>query len=183
VREAIAIVREDLPGDKRIVAYLLPAAGQQPTNAELRSYLRSVLPEYMVPSSFVLLVAFPLTPNQKIDRQALPAPQLVETPAPPAPAVPTPQLVETVAPPAPVVTASVDREGIEQSLIAIWQKVLQIPQVTPADNFFNLGGNSLVAMTLIGEVRQTFDVELPLISLFRAPTIAEMEREILELQT
>jgi natural product biosynthesis luciferase-like monooxygenase protein len=184
VREAIAIVREDLPGDKRIVAYLLPAAGQQPTNAELRSYLRSVLPEYMVPSSFVLLVAFPLTPNQKIDRQALPAPQLVETPAPPAPVVPpTPQLVETVEPPAPVVTASVDREGIEQSLIAIWQKVLQIPQVTPADNFFNLGGNSLVAMTLIGEVRQTFDVELPLISLFRAPTIAEMEREILELQT
>jgi natural product biosynthesis luciferase-like monooxygenase protein len=181
VSEAIAIVREDLPGDKRIVAYLLPEVGQHPTSPELRSYLRSLLPEYMVPSSFVVLAAFPLTPNQKIDRQALPAPHLADTLEPPAPVVPLP-LVETVPPPAPAVTASTDRSDIERHLMAIWQKVLQIPQVSPEDDFFNLGGNSLVAMTLIGEVRQTFAVELPLIGLFRAPTIAEMEREIRELQ-
>jgi natural product biosynthesis luciferase-like monooxygenase protein len=190
VREAIAIVREDLPGDKRIVAYLLPEVGQQPHSAELRSYLRTVLPEYMVPSSFVVLAAFPLTPNQKIDRKALPAPHLVETPppappAPPAPPLPTisaPPPIATEQPPAPAATANANRADIERNLIEIWQKVLQIPQVSPEDNFFNLGGNSLVAMTLIGEMRQTFEIELPLISLFRAPTIAEMEREICQLQ-
>ncbi len=181
VREAIAIVREDLPGDKRIVAYLLPADGHYPTSVELRSYLRALLPEYMVPSSFVVLAAFPLTPNQKIDRQALPAPQLMEALEPQSP-LPTPQLAETVEPQAPAVTASDDRSEIQRNLMAIWQKVLQIPQVSLEDNFFNLGGNSLVAMTLIGEMRQTFDVELPLISLFRAPTIAEMEGEIRQLQ-
>jgi natural product biosynthesis luciferase-like monooxygenase protein len=183
VREAIAIVREDVPGDKRIVAYLLPEVGHQPSNSELRSHLRSLLPEYMVPSSFVVLAAFPLTPNQKIDRKALPAPHLMETPSAPAPApaLPAPQ-PKTVESPAPAATAKGERADIEQNLIAIWQKVLQIPQVTPEDNFFNLGGNSLVAMTLVGQIRQTFAVELPLIGLFRSPTIAEMEREIRELQ-
>jgi acyl carrier protein len=136
----------------------------------------------MVPSSFVVLAAFPLTPNQKIDRQALPAPQLVDTLEPAAPAATAPQLVEMVAPPAPVVTVSDDLSDIKRHLIAIWQQVLQISQVSPEDNFFNLGGNSLVAMTLVGEIRKTFNVELPLIGLFRAPTIAEMEREICELQ-
>jgi acyl-coenzyme A synthetase/AMP-(fatty) acid ligase/acyl carrier protein len=167
VRAAIIIVREDLPGDKRLVAYLLPEPGHLPTSAQLRSYLLSLLPEYMVPANFVLLAAFPLTPNQKIDRQALPAPSQVET--------------------KDRDRADKDRSlastHIEQTLIAIWKKVLQIAELGTQDNFFNLGGNSLVAMTLIGEIREAFDVELPLISLFRSPTILEMEREICQLQS
>lgn len=165
VRAAIIIVREDLPGDQRLVAYLLPAPGHLPTSAQLRSYLLSLLPEYMVPANFVLLAAFPLTPNQKIDRQALPAPSQVETKD----------------------RADEDRSlaptQIEQTLTGIWKKVLQIAELGTQDNFFNLGGNSLVAMTLIGELREAFDVELPLISLFRSPTILEMEREICQLQS
>jgi natural product biosynthesis luciferase-like monooxygenase protein len=159
VREAVIIVREDMPGDQRLVAYLLPQPGYQPSHATMREYLLSLLPEYMVPSNFVVLGKFPLTPNHKVDRKALPAPLLV---------VQSEDSVNTTIP----------KNDIEQTLMEIWQKVLQIPQVGTQDNFFHLGGNSLVAVTLIREILSAFNVDLPLISLFRSPTITDLAQQI-----
>jgi acyl carrier protein len=159
IQEAVMIVREDMPGDKRLVAYVLPQPGHQPANATMREYLLSQLPEYMVPSNFVLLDTFPLTPNNKVDRKALPAPMLVSLSG-------------------DTVSTTIPQNHIEQTLIEIWQKVLQVSQLGTKDNFFNLGGNSLVAVTLIGEIRAAFNVDLPLISLFRSPTIMDIAKQI-----
>ena len=162
ITEVVTIVREDIPGDQRIVAYILPQPGQQPSSQELRSYLLPLLPEYMVPSQFVLLTAFPLTPNKKVDRKALPAPVLVV----PAATTHVPE------------TASAQTE---QTLIEIWQQVLQLPTIGVQDNFFDLGGNSLIAVTLIGKIRSVLNVQLSLISLFRSPTVADLAQEIASL--
>jgi natural product biosynthesis luciferase-like monooxygenase protein len=164
IGEVVTIVREDSPGDRRIVAYILPQPGQQPNSQDLRSYLLSLLPEYMVPSHFVLLTEFPLTPNKKVDRKALPAP-LVAVPAVAARSSDTP-LAQT-----------------EQTLIEIWQEVLQIPTVGVEENFFDLGGNSLIAVTLIGKIRSVLKVQLSLINLFRSPTIADLAQEIATLNS
>ncbi|MDZ8050439.1 MAG: MupA/Atu3671 family FMN-dependent luciferase-like monooxygenase [Aulosira sp. ZfuVER01] len=163
VREAVIVVREDVPGDKRLVAYLLPQPGNQTANANLREYLLSQLPEYMVPSNFVFLEAFPLTPNNKVDRKALPAPIMVRQ---------DDEALKTTTP----------QNQIEQTLIEIWQKVLQVSEVRTTDNFFDLGGNSLVAVTLIAELRSAFNVNLPLISLFRSPTVPGIAQEIEKFQ-
>jgi amino acid adenylation domain-containing protein len=163
IREVAIVVREDVPGDKRIVAYFIPQPGQQPTAATLRTYLRTQLPEYMVPSNFVPLQAFPLTPNQKVDRKAFPAPLLAPEVAAPVP---------TVAP----------TQTTEQRLMEIWHKVFQITEVDTSENFFNLGGNSLIAVTLMNEIRSTFNVNLPLVSLFHSPTILGLVKEIEQVQ-
>jgi amino acid adenylation domain-containing protein len=167
IREVAIIVREDVPGDKRIVAYFIAQPGEQPTTATLRTHLRAQLPEYMVPANFVQLQAFPLTPNKKVDRKAFPAPLLVQQVSEPAPVQ------------SPPIT---NHKTTEQSLIEIWQKVLQITEVDTNENFFNLGGNSLVAVTLISEIRSILNVELPLISLFRSPTILGLSKEIEQVQ-
>jgi natural product biosynthesis luciferase-like monooxygenase protein len=111
VREAVIVVREDVPGDKRLVAYILPQPGNRPLHATLREYLLSQLPEYMVPSNFVLLETFPLTPNNKVDRKALPAPMLAHQEG---------GTVQTKTP----------SNHIEQTLVEIWRKVLQVSEVT-----------------------------------------------------
>ncbi|MTJ55116.1 LLM class flavin-dependent oxidoreductase, partial [Anabaena sp. UHCC 0253] len=157
VWEGVVVVREDVPGDKRLVAYLVPQPGHEPTNATMREYLLSLLPEYMIPSNFVLLTAFPLTPNQKVDRQALPAPMLVAAAG-------------------DICNSRISQNQIEQTLIELWQQVLQISPVGIKDNFFHLGGNSLVAVRLIGEIRSVFNVDLPLICLFRSPTISDIAK-------
>jgi amino acid adenylation domain-containing protein len=167
IREVAIIVREDVPGDKRIVAYFIAQPGQQPTTATLRNHLRAQLPEYMVPANFVQLQAFPLTPNQKVDRKAFPAPLLAQKVA--VPVVATAQPI-------------INHQTTEQSLIEIWQKVLQITEVDTNENFFRLGGNSLVAVTLIGEIRSSLNVDLPLISLFQSPTIVGLVQEIERVQ-
>jgi amino acid adenylation domain-containing protein len=168
IREVAIVVREDVPGDKRIVAYFIPQPGQQPTVETLRTYLRGKLPEYMVPSNFVQLQTFPLTPNRKVDRQAFPAPLLVSSQPIQLQSVPT----QTISP----------KKTTEQNLIDIWQKVLQIPAVAVTDNFFSLGGNSLMAVTLIGEIRSGLNIDLPLISLFQSPTILGLVKEIEQVQ-
>ncbi|MBD2305375.1 LLM class flavin-dependent oxidoreductase [Chroococcidiopsis sp. FACHB-1243] len=162
VREAVIVVREDIPGDKRLVAYLLLQSGQQPANAELREYLLAQLPEYMVPSNFVMLEAFPLTPNNKVDRKALPVPTTVQLD----------RAIEQTAP----------QNQVEQTLMAVWQNLLQVSEIGTGDNFFSLGGNSLIAVSLMGTIRSTFSVDLPLINLFQFPTVGGMARQIEQAQ-
>ncbi|AFY87633.1 AMP-binding protein [Chroococcidiopsis thermalis] len=154
VREAVIVVREDVPGDKRLVAYVLPQLGQQPVNAQLREYLLAQLPEYMVPSNFVMLEAFPLTPNNKVDRKALPA--LVQV---------RQQLKETF-----VAT----QDELELKLTKIWEKVLGIQPISLKHNFFELGGNSLIAVRLFAEIEKTWSRNLPLATLFERPTVEKL---------
>ncbi|NEP59574.1 MAG: amino acid adenylation domain-containing protein [Symploca sp. SIO2G7] len=130
--------------------------------AHLRSFLKEKLPEYMLPSAFVLLDKLPLTPNLKVDRKALPAPNQAKLVL----------MDEFVAP----------RTPIEEQLAQIWLEVLEIKRVGIHDNFFDLGGHSLLTAQLLSQIRKTFQVELPLLSLFEAPTIAELAQEITVVQ-
>jgi amino acid adenylation domain-containing protein len=157
VREAVVIAREDQPGDKRIVAYVVPHDGVELAVAALRARLSRELPEYMVPSAFVRLAALPLTPNGKLDRHALPAPDHL----------------------AVVSRAYEAPEGeIEQVLAALWQELLGAPRVGRHDHFFELGGHSLLAMQLVSRLRQALGVELALRELFAWPVLADMARAI-----
>jgi natural product biosynthesis luciferase-like monooxygenase protein len=164
VREAVVLAREDAPGDVRLVGYVVlhVANGAHDIAVELRAHARATLPDYMVPAHVVELDAFPLTPNAKVDRKALPSPQDARrVPA----AVASPQ-APAAAPAAPaLVVVTVD------ALAAIWARVLNVEHVDPDDNFFDLGGHSLVAMQLIADVRDAFHVEVPLRALFEDPTI------------
>ncbi|MEH2114380.1 amino acid adenylation domain-containing protein [Nostoc sp.] len=161
VQASYVITREDNRGDKRLVAYIVPQPQVTFTISELRSDLKSKLPDYMVPSTIVILESLPLTPNGKIDRRALPAPE------------PSSELLEKYVAP---------RNPIEEILSLIWQQVLKVELVGRHDNFFELGGHSLLATQLISRVRSSLKVELPLRSLFAAPTIAELSHNIQQLQ-
>ncbi|AUB35489.1 Non-ribosomal peptide synthetase component F [Nostoc flagelliforme CCNUN1] len=161
VLQTVVIAREDIPGNKRLVAYLVTHPEQTPTIAQLRQYLKEKLPEYMIPGAFVFLDTLPLTPNGKVDCRSLPAPES------------RPELeVSFVAP----------RTPIEQMLADIWADVLGVKQVGIDDNFFTLGGHSLLATQLISRVRNIFQVELPLRSLFEATTIASLSQYIQQWQ-
>jgi amino acid adenylation domain-containing protein len=150
VRSPIVIVREDQPGDKRLVAYIVPDT-ETPTPHDLRNFLQTKLPEYMIPSAFVILEALPLTNNGKVNRQALPAPEQIRTQIYIAPQTPA-----------------------EEIVAGIWAEVLGITQVGIDDHFFDLGGHSLLATQVIAKLRQIFQIELPLRGLFDAPTPAMM---------
>ncbi|QKY12018.1 amino acid adenylation domain-containing protein (plasmid) [Janthinobacterium lividum] len=150
VREAIVIAREDEPGDKRLVAYVIGHEQHVPSIAALRSQLELQLAEYMVPSAFVLLDSFPLTPNGKLDRHALPAPGREALPG-----------LQYVAP----------QGEIETALATIWQDLLKLEQIGRHDDFFGLGGHSLLAVLLTSRVRKVFGVEVALKDLFDAPTL------------
>ncbi len=154
VREVVVLAREDEPGDRRLVAYLVPAKEYAPTPSELRSFLKQKLPDYMVPFAFVILDALPLTPNGKVDRRALPAPDRSR-----------PELGGTFVAP---------RTSIEEGLAGIWAEVLGLERVGIHDNFFELGGHSLLATRVISRTCDAFQVELPLRSLFEAPTVADL---------
>lgn len=159
IRDVVAVVREDKPGDKRIVAYLISNGEAELTVGELRTYLRDRLPDYMIPSAFMTLDEFPLTPNGKIDKKALPAPDQSR-----------PELEsEYVAP----------RNEIEEKLAKICVELLTVEKVGIYDNFFELGGHSLLATQFISHIREEFDVELPLRTLFETPTVAELGEKIL----
>src|SRR4028119_825011 len=146
VQEAVVVVREDVPGNKRLVAYVVVNQLAAPTIPHLQQFLKQKLPEYMVPSAFVQLSALPLTPNGKIDRRALPAP---DTSRPSGEGA-------YVAPQTPV----------EEMVAGIWTDVLEVKQVSIHDNFFDLGGHSLLATQLISRLRDTFGVDFPLRGLF-----------------
>jgi amino acid adenylation domain-containing protein/non-ribosomal peptide synthase protein (TIGR01720 family) len=151
VKEAVVIVREDQPGDKRLVAYLVY---QEPPieSIEWRSYLQRYLPEYMVPYAYVALEKLPLNPNGKVDRKALPAPVLSAE------------------------EEQVDgfRTPIEEMIAGIWSDVLQQSSISREKNFFELGGNSLLATQVVSRINQVFMIQLPLRTLFEKPTVAQL---------
>ncbi len=158
LQESIVIVREDAPGDKRIVAYFTPEPGVAVDQAELRGFMREVLPEYMVPSFFIQLDAMPLTPSNKIDRKALPAPD-----------------ASVLAPTREYIPPSTETEV---KLAAIVADLLHVERVGLDDNFFELGGHSLLATQFISRVRDAFGVEMPLRALFEHPTIGEFAMQL-----
>jgi amino acid adenylation domain-containing protein len=148
VSEVVVLAREDEPGNKCLVAYVVSEPKSALSTQELRGFVEEKLPHYMVPSAFVLLEALPLTLNGKVNRQALPAPNPV-------------QREGFVAP----------RTAAEEIVAGIWKQVLGIEQVGVGDNFFELGGHSLMTTQVISRLRQVFQVELPIRSLFDSPTV------------
>ncbi|MDH3604844.1 MAG: amino acid adenylation domain-containing protein, partial [Candidatus Tectomicrobia bacterium] len=152
VRESVVTALETAEGQQGLIAYLVPMHEPPPTTAELRQHLSDKLPDYMIPSAFVPLQMFPLTPNGKVDRRALPIPEQLrfETDYE-APYTPT-----------------------EDVLAAVWTEVLRLDRVSRHDNFFELGGHSLLATQVVSRVRDAFRVEVPVRTVFEAPTIARL---------
>jgi amino acid adenylation domain-containing protein len=159
VAQAVAIVREDEPGDKRLVAYVVAAGDEAPDVGGLRAHLKQSLPDYMIPQAIVGLEALPLTPNGKIDRKALPVPEG------------RPEGLDYVAP----------RTPVEETLAGIWAEVLKIDRVGVHDNFFELGGHSLLATRVTALVRERLGVELPIRDLFRTPGLGELAGQVEDL--
>ncbi|HEY9693232.1 MAG TPA: amino acid adenylation domain-containing protein [Oculatellaceae cyanobacterium] len=161
VSQAVVIQREDIPGDQRLVAYIvanvemLHTKSLQNLKSSLRDFLKAKLPDYMIPSAFVVLKSLPLTANGKIDRQVLPAPAQSEKQAFVSPRTP-----------------------IEEVLAGIWTELLGLQRVSVEDNFFELGGHSLLMTQLVVRVRETFEIDLPLSVLFETPTIAGLAASI-----
>jgi amino acid adenylation domain-containing protein len=152
VQDAVVLAREDQPGDKRLVAYVVPRNQAQIEAETLREHLASALPEYMIPVAYVSLDALPLSPNGKLDRQALPAPGI--------------EAFST--------TVFQEPQGETEILLAgLWQELLHIDRVGRFDNFFQLGGHSLLAISLIERMRQA-GLQADIRSLFQAPTLAQL---------
>lgn len=153
VRQAVVLLREESPADKRLVAYIV---GDEADGEDIRTYSRQHLPEYMVPSAVMVLKELPLTPSGKVARRLLPAPDYGHS------------TVDYVAP----------RNSIEETLAGMWADILSLPQVGIHDDFFELGGHSLLATRLVSRIRDTLNVELPLKFLFRGPTVAQAAEAI-----
>ncbi|MGW2387856.1 amino acid adenylation domain-containing protein, partial [Streptomyces sp. NPDC001658] len=152
IAQAAVLVREDRPGDKRLVGYFVPEAEMQVDAAEVRERLAERLPDYMVPSAFVTMDAFPLTPNGKLDRRALPAPDYGSRGD----------------------HGRAPRSPREEILCTLFAEVLGLDNVTIDDDFFALGGHSLLATKLVSRIRGALDVEVAVRRLFEAPTVAEL---------
>lgn len=154
VREVAVIAREDIPGDKRLAAYVVFAAGATATTAELRLYLQEQLPDYMVPGDFVVLQTMPLTPNGKINRRELPAPEMSVS------------RNEISAP----------SDALQAQLVEIWENVLGRKPIATRDNFFELGGHSLLAARLMHRIGKALGKALPLAMLFQASTVEQLAK-------
>jgi acyl carrier protein len=152
VREAVVVDREDTPGHRRLVAYLTPRDGARVDSRDIRKALQTKLPAYMVPFAFVVLDELPLTAHGKIDRNALQAPGAARL-----------EVETTYEPP---------RSAVERVLADIWRQVLSVERVGLRDNFFDMGGHSLVAMQMVSRVREEFAIDLPIAAVFSAPTVA-----------
>ena len=154
VRDAVVIARRDAPGDQVLVGYVLAEGEPRLSSLELRNALRGELPEFMVPSHVVQLEAFPLTPNKKVDRKALPAPEEVREERP-----------REIAEP---------QNDVEQRISAIWREVLNLPNVGIDENFFDLGGHSLLAVQVHSKLKKVSSRPVSITDLFRFPTIAAL---------
>jgi amino acid adenylation domain-containing protein len=154
VRQAVVTAAQDPAGGARLIAYVQPNEGSQVDAHQLRRFLRNRLPEYMVPAAFMSLPSIPLTPSGKVDRRALP----------PVAGVRADQDAQPAA----------ARDAFEESLAAIWERVLGVTPVGVCDDFFDLGGHSLLAVRLMAEIERAFGVSLPLSTLFQAPTVEQL---------
>ena len=154
VQMAVVLASENDPGDKRLVAYVKARKDALPKASDLRSFLKKKLPDYMVPAAFVFLDELPLTPNGKLDRAALPDPDSFRA--------------------EPEVTYEPPNAGAEQKIAGIWQDVLRIGKVSANDNFFDLGGHSLLMTQVQTKLREAFDREVPVVDLFRYPTVSAL---------
>jgi amino acid adenylation domain-containing protein len=163
VRLAIVMAREDLPGNKRLVAYVEQQQGQSITAVDLKSHLTKHVPTYMVPSAFVLLEKLPLTPNGKIDRKALPVPESSRD-----------EVNDSY------VAA---RSPLEQQLVEIWEELLGVHSIGIEDDFFELGGDSLLAMRVTSRLHALWHVNLSLHRFFEVPTVAQLVETVSRLQT
>lgn len=165
VQTAVVVVHEtesdsltETLRDRSLVAYVVPKASVIPTERDLRSFLKTKLPAYMLPAAFVVLDSLPLTANGKVDQKALPSPNITTAR----------ETTPTVAP----------TTSLEAALAELWTQLLGRKQVGVHDNFFELGGHSLLATQLVSRVRDRFQMELPLRSVFETPTIAELAQKI-----
>ncbi len=155
VRKVVVVAREDVKGERKLIAYVVPASdSSEDLPHELRVFLKKLLPDHMIPATFVMMETLPLTPSGKINRRALAALELQDRGA--------------------IQPYEAPREPMEEKLAEIWAAVLRRERVGIRDNFFELGGHSLLATQLISRVRNTFNVELPLRNLFESPTVAEL---------
>ena len=153
VERAVVMAREDVPGIRRLVAYAVPVTGERPTGSGLRAALQETLPEFMVPSAIVVLDALPLTANRKVDFKALPAPEGAAGPA------------DFVVP----------RTEVERKIAGIWREVLRVERVGAGDNFFDLGGHSLLMARVHARLREELDgFALGLVDLFKYPTVGAL---------
>ena len=153
VRDVVVVVRQTQTGEKQLVAYAVPHSGQALTTHNLRGFLKQTLPDYMMPSAIVLLETLPLTVNGKVDRRALP--DLALTPAE--------SETEGAAPP----------DNLELQLLMLWEEILGVQPIQVHDNFFNLGGHSLMALRLFTAIEAQFGRSLPITALFQAPTVGQ----------
>jgi len=160
VKQVAVIAREDVPGDQRLIGYISARDGEHLQIADLRAQLSKRLPEYMVPSDFQQLDEFPLTPNGKVDRKALPALERVH---------PVGAQEHQYEQP---------RTDVESAVVAMWEEVLRVPRVGINDNFFELGGHSLLAAGVMTRVRERYSIALPLRTIFEAPTVAAFANRI-----
>ncbi|MCA1579781.1 MAG: AMP-binding protein, partial [Acidobacteria bacterium] len=151
VQDAVVVVRESA-GEKRLVSYVVSAAGETVNSGQLREWLRQRLPDYMVPSVFVPLAELPLTPNGKVDRKALPDAEFGAA------------LNNFVAP----------RDNVEMELAQIWSEVLSVEEVGVRDDFFDLGGHSMIATRMMYRIEQVFGRKIPLAALFESPTVEHL---------
>jgi acyl carrier protein len=154
VREAAVVTREDTPGEKRLVAYVVPEPEMPLTLGQLNHYLQARLPHYMIPAPIVTLEQLPLSPNGKLDRRALPAPEA--------------DLLDREARYMP------PRNAVEEVLAGVWAEVLRVERVGIYDDFFSLGGHSLLATQVVSRLRELLAVEVPLRVLFEAPSVAAL---------
>ena len=158
IQTSVVVVREDNPGDKRLVAYIVPETEiNTPKSSELRRILKEKLADYMIPAAFVVLDTLPLTPNGKVDSKSLPVPDWSGNSSSEFVAAGTPT---------------------EEKLAKIFTDVLEVESVGIEDDFFELGGHSLLATKLIAQLLKTFDVEITVIDLFEAPTVAELAQRV-----
>ena len=154
VSQSVVVAREDVPGDKRLVAYVAPLDGQTLSTGELADELKNYLPEYMIPSAIVILDSLPLTPNGKVDRKALPAPTM--------------QIAHEQS------DYRAPRNDLEQRLVQIWERLIGASPIGIEDDFFAVGGHSLLAVRLISEIEKELGKRLSLAALLQGRTIASV---------
>ena len=160
--ESVVVAGKDANGDTRLIAYIVPEEGVEPTSSEMWTFLQEKLPSYMLPSVFVTIKELPLTPNGKVDRRALPLPEQIGDEV----------SANFIAP----------RTVMEETVAEIWRQTLGLTQVGVESNFFDLGGHSLLATRVMSQIRESCGVELPLRELFESPTIAGLARKLEEAQ-